>query len=271
MHVVDAYQLIDNAVANPALYNLTNVASPVWSGNFTGASSGTLAATSTAAQDQYLFWDQLHPTEAGHQAIADLAEQQLSGSPVLLAEDTTANQPAAVEGQPYTGPVSGLQQQYVSVTTDSLNVVATTPNGFIHPGSGEAAIAVSRGTNVLDGGTGSNFLTGGSGTDTFFIDDRGATAPIWSTVNNFHAGDAVTIFGITPDAFTLAWADGQGAPGATGLTLNATAPSVPAASVTLAGFTTNDLTDGRLTVSFGTTAASGGVAGSSYMYIHDNS
>ena len=271
VHVIDAYKLIDSAVANPALYNLTNVTSPVWSGNYTSASSGTLATTSAAAQDQYLFWDQLHPTEAGHQAIAASAEQLLTGSPALVAEDTTNKQPLPVEGQPYTGPVSGLQQQYISVTADSLNIAATTPNWFIHTGSGEDAIAVSSGTNVLDGGTGSNFLTGGSGTDTFFIDDRGATAPIWSTVANFHKGDAATIFGVTPSAFTLAWADGQGATGAMGLTLHATASGTPTASLTLSGFTTADLSNGRLTVSSGTTAASGGVAGSPYLYIHDNS
>ncbi len=78
--VIDAYQLVDAAVATPAAYGLTNVTSPVWSGNYTSGSSGTLAATSSAVQDQYLFWDHLHPTETGHQAIATLAEQQLSGS-----------------------------------------------------------------------------------------------------------------------------------------------------------------------------------------------
>ena len=269
--VVDAYQLINSAVADPSLYGLTNVTSPVWSGNYTSASSGTLAATSTAAQNQYLFWDTLHPTETGHQNIADLAEQQLSGSPVLVAENTTTKQPVTVAGQPYTGPVGGLQQQYINVGTDNLNITATTPNWFIHTGGGEDAIAVSGGTNVLDGGTGSNFLTGGSGTDTFFVDDRGATADVWSTVVNFHKGDAATIFGVTPDAFTLTWADGQGASSATGLTLHATAPKVPTASLTLAGLTSADLTNGRLTTSFGTTAASGGVAGSPYLYIHDNS
>ena len=54
---------------------------------------------------------------------------------------------------------------------------------------------------MLDGGDGSNFLTGGklgSGTDTFFLDARNASANIWSTVSNFHAGDAVTLFGFTP-------------------------------------------------------------------------
>jgi phospholipase/lecithinase/hemolysin len=78
IHVIDAYSLIDKTVADPAAYGLTNVTSPVWSGSFTSASSGTLAATTTAAQNQYLFFDKLHPTEAGHLATAAAAEQQLS-------------------------------------------------------------------------------------------------------------------------------------------------------------------------------------------------
>jgi hypothetical protein len=43
---------------------------------------------------------------------------------------------------------------------------------------------------------------------------------------------------------------------------------VPTASLTLVGFTSTDLTNGRLAVSYGTTAASGGVPGSTYMYVH---
>jgi phospholipase/lecithinase/hemolysin len=265
VHVIDTYQLIDDAVANPAAYGLTNVTSPVWTGNFTSASSGTLATSNVAAQDQFLFWDSLHPTETGHQAIADLAEEQLSGTPVLAVEDTTTDQPVTASGTPYTGPVSGLEQQYINITTDSLNITATTPNWFVHSGGGEDAIAVASGTNVLDGGTGSNFLTGGSGTDTFFVDDRGPTADIWSTVNGFHAGDAATIWGVTPQDFALSWVDGQGATGYSGLTLHATASGQPTASLTLAGYTSADLSDGRLSVSFGT------VGGSNYMYVHGNS
>src|ERR1044071_2926371 len=124
------------------------------------------------------------------------------------------------------------------------------------------AIAVTSGTNVLDGGTGSNFLVGGSGTDTFFVDDRGASADIWSTVVGFHAGDAATIWGVTPQDFSLDWADGQGAAGYTGLTLHATAAGKPTASLTLAGYTQADLNNGRLSVLFGTDSASG----STYMY-----
>ena len=185
--------------------------------------------------------------------------------PPLSVEDTTLNQALTPSTQAYTGPVAGLQYQYINTGTDSLNISAATPNWFIHSGSGNDAIAVSSGTNVLDGGTGSNFLTGGSGADTFFVDDRGPGADIRSTVNNFHAGDAATIWGITPQDYSLDWADGQGAAGYAGLTLHAMAPGAPTASLTLVGFTKSDLSDGRLSVSFGSSN------GSSYMYVHDNS
>ncbi len=106
---------------------------------------------------------------------------------VLGAFDTTTNTAMVAIGDPYPGPVAGLQHQYINTTSDNINLTASSPNWFIHSGSGEDAIAANSGTNVLDGGTGSNFLTGGSGTDTFFVDNRGATADIWSTVVGFHA------------------------------------------------------------------------------------
>ena len=81
--------------------------------------------------------------------------------------DTTTNQPVAIAAQQYSGPVSDVQEQFVDVILDNLNISVSTPNWFIHSGNGNDALAVSSGTNVLDGGTGSNFLTGGSGTDTF--------------------------------------------------------------------------------------------------------
>jgi plastocyanin len=186
--------------------------------------------------------------------------------------DTTTGVATTSAGTAYSGPVVGLQNEYITVTTDSLAITAITPNTFIHTGSGDDAIDVSHvsGTNVLDGSTGSNFLVGGAGFDTFFVDDRSPSSAIWSTVSNFHSGDAATIFGITQSDFSLQWVDGQGANGYTGLTLHVTAAGVPTASLTLAGFTTADLTDGRLSVSFGSTAAFDGVAGSTYMNVHAN-
>lgn len=183
----------------------------------------------------------------------------------LTIFDTTIHQSIAATAESYAGQANGLQEQYISITTDSLTITASTPNWFVYSGSGTDAIAVNSGTNVLDGGTGSDFLTGGTGTDTFFVDDRSATADIWSTVVGFHAGDAATVWGVTAQDFNLAWVSGQGATGWTGLTLHAAEAGRPNASLTLAGFTSADLNDGRLSVSCG---ASGG---SAYIYVRANS
>jgi hypothetical protein len=184
--------------------------------------------------------------------------------------DTTIGQPSSMTGQAYSGPVSGLTSQFITATTDSVNVSVSTPGWFIHTGSGDDAIAVSTGTNVLDGSTGSNFLTGGTGDDTFFIDDRSPPSDIWGTCNDFHSGDGATVWGVTPSDFTLSWVNGQGAGGYTGLTLHATAPGAPTASLTLVGYSSADLTNGKLTVSFGATTTTDGVPGSSYMHIQAN-
>jgi serralysin len=172
----------------------------------------------------------------------------------------------------YTGPVKGIEWQYITATTNSLAITAKSPNSFIHTGSGTDAIDVSKvnGTNVLDGSTGSNFLVGGSGFDTFFVDDRGPTADVFSTVVGFHSGDNATVFGVTPTDFTLNILDGQGAVGFTGVDFGFSAPGKANANLVLTGFTKADLSNGRLTTSFGTTAAVGGVPGSTFMLIHAN-
>jgi phospholipase/lecithinase/hemolysin len=77
IHLIDAFGLIDNAVAHPAAYGLTNVTTPVWTGNFENPFSGHLNAHGAAAQDKYLFFDHLHPTETGHLALAALAVASL--------------------------------------------------------------------------------------------------------------------------------------------------------------------------------------------------
>ena len=187
----------------------------------------------------------------------------------ITVTDTTSNQSYAANGTLYRGPVAGLQDQIIMATADNINVSAMAPNVFIHTGSGNDAINVStaNGSNVLDGGTGSNFLVGGTGADTFYVDDRGATADIWSTIKNFHSGDNATIWGLTPSDFKIVTLDGQGAVGATGLTWQITAAGQHNANLTLAGFTSADLTDGKLSVSFGTSPNTPGLPGSPYMLI----
>ena len=192
------------------------------------------------------------------------------GNANFLIDDTTTGATTRSAGTPYSGPVAGLAFQYENTTSDNLNVTAQVPNSFIHTGGGEDAIDVSHvgGTNVLDGSTNSNFLVGGTGagsSDTFFVDDRHPGADIWSTVVNFHPGDAATVFGVTQNGFQTDWENGQGAGGYTGLTLHETAPGVPTASLTLAGYSTADLTNGHLSLSWGTEPD-----GTPYLYIHAN-
>jgi phospholipase/lecithinase/hemolysin len=76
---VDTYGLLDTAIANPGAYGFTNVTQPVWTGNLTNSGSGTLAATG-AAQSGYLFFDDLHPTAAGHSLLAADVTQTLTGT-----------------------------------------------------------------------------------------------------------------------------------------------------------------------------------------------
>jgi Ca2+-binding RTX toxin-like protein len=197
----------------------------------------------------------------------DIGDDDPAARAGFASDDMDARTAAPGLPHAYTGPVIGLQHEYIGITGDRLNIGVSNDDWFIHSGSGDDAITAHGGTNVLDGGTGSNFLTGGTGRDTFFVDDRSATADIWSTVVNFHAGDDATVWGLTPQDFDIAWSNNEGATGFTGLTLHATAAGKPTASLTLAGFTTDDMSNGRLSVTFGHDAASG----SSFMNVHSNS
>lgn len=72
IHLLDSFGLIDQAVAHPLQFGLTNVTKPVWTGDYVNPLSGHLNAAG-AAQNKYLFFDHLHPTETGHLALAGLA------------------------------------------------------------------------------------------------------------------------------------------------------------------------------------------------------
>ena len=146
------------------------------------------------------------------------------------------------------------------------------PNEFLRSGSGMDALNVSlaNGNNVLDGSTGSNFLTGGTGNDTFYIDNRNPTAPVFSTIVNFHPGDNATVWGVNATDFTMLVLDNEGAAGFTGVDLIFTAPGHIDTSFVLAGYTSADLANGRLSQSFGTTPDLPGLPGSQYLTIHAN-
>jgi phospholipase/lecithinase/hemolysin len=80
VHLVidNAFGLIDDAVANPGSFGLTNVTTPVYSGSASTFTPGDLATTVVATQDTYLYFDKEHPTETGEAGLATLAQMALS-------------------------------------------------------------------------------------------------------------------------------------------------------------------------------------------------
>jgi phospholipase/lecithinase/hemolysin len=76
LHLIDSYALVHEAVADPVLFGLTNV---------TDACLPPGSLTPCATPDQYLFWDDTHPTETGHLALAEAALVPEPSSLALLA------------------------------------------------------------------------------------------------------------------------------------------------------------------------------------------
>lgn len=141
----------------------------------------------------------------------------------FLFVDETTGVSGQVQGSVYTGPVVGLEAQYIYQGSDKM-VFSAPPGSFIVGGPSGDAIAVTGGGSVIDGGGGSNWLVGGtdlSDPDTFFLgpleDEPDQTT--WSTITNFHLGDDLTMWGYNPHDWIYNWVPDMGAQGATGLTL----------------------------------------------------
>jgi hypothetical protein len=232
-----------------------------------GVTSETTGFTLAVSDPLYI-----SPATDNKTTVIETASNSGQTSGNFQVNDETTGQSSFNNGEAYSGPVSGLTNDIILVTSDNVNVTAQIPNVFIKTGSGEDAIDVSKanGNNILDGSTGSNFLTGGTGNDTFYLDDRNATQPIWSTIVNFHSGDNATIWGITQADFTLNWVDNEGASNAKGLTGTLNGAGTSTCEITLAGLTTANLSDGTLSISYGKTADMPNLPGSYYMLIHAN-
>jgi len=76
---VDVNTLFANAINNPAQFGFTNVTDPCFNG-----------ITVCNSPNQYLFWDEIHPTTATHQFIADLAYNSLNSDPSQSVPEPTA-------------------------------------------------------------------------------------------------------------------------------------------------------------------------------------
>lgn len=80
LDMLDTYSLLDGAIADPALYGLSDVTDPCLTGavNYGG---GTVCSD----PGQYLFWDGEHPTAATHGLIAAAAENLVVPEPAPVS------------------------------------------------------------------------------------------------------------------------------------------------------------------------------------------
>jgi phospholipase/lecithinase/hemolysin len=220
VNILPLFSLTEQAVANPAQFNLTNVTDPAWTGNLTDPTSGTVAAN----PDTHLFWDGIHPTNTVHQVIAADANSLattgtlLNPTPVVQMTDVTAGQASTQFGTVATVPGVAADAQFLYPGFDSVAVRSDTPNSFLQGGPADDALQVTSGNNLLDGGSGSSFLVGGSGADTFQVYTE--SVPTWSTVVNFHAGDVVRMFGFHAGLSTQTFTVSDGVGGYQGYTLH---------------------------------------------------
>jgi len=69
----DEFALLHEVVGDPGAFGLTNVTDPCFDG-----------VTVCQNPDQYLFWDDLHPTARGHQILADFIQRAVVPEPATL-------------------------------------------------------------------------------------------------------------------------------------------------------------------------------------------
>jgi phospholipase/lecithinase/hemolysin len=135
---VDAGALIGDAVTNPAAYGFTNV-------------TNQALGLSGIDPEEYLFWDDVHPTTAGHNLLAQNAAEVLFDALGVLAGDLNfdgfvgiddlnvvlGNWNATVTpGNPLFGDASG--DGFVGI--DDLNTVLGNWNAGTPPGDGSTQI-----------------------------------------------------------------------------------------------------------------------------------
>ena len=123
-----------------------------------------------------------------------------------------------VPATPYSGPVTGIDWQYLGSNASRKTITGTSDADFINGLAGDDIIYGAAGNDILDGGVGSNFLSGETGTDIFFTDARDGQVG-WSTIVDFIPGvEQVTIWGFQPGVSRVFWEDNYGAEGYKGAT-----------------------------------------------------
>ena len=180
--VVDTFQFTEALFADPHAFGFVNPLTVPW--------VNLLAAHSTQfAPNEVAFFDQIHPTTAGHGAIAAFADAVLTSDHVQFLDGTQTT----VHAQDGDNFIFATNDLLHPVSNDNYTIYggsgrdlifAGSGNVTVHGGSGSDLIAAGSGNATLDAGdgtdvlatnsTGTNVLTGGRGEDALIV-NRGGT------------------------------------------------------------------------------------------------
>jgi len=178
--------------------------------------------------------------------------------------DQTTQQVFLAEGIAYSGPggpgtLTQISQQFVDITTDNLNITSDGPRTFIHSGAGDDVLQATplsssnQGSgHIFNAAGGSNVLIGNDGVNGFkdiLMADADPTKSVTNLFQGFESGDDIVVRGLTLQDFTYSATDNAAR---TQLQITATQIANPAieTSIMVSGFTTQDLSNGKLIMGF---------------------
>jgi phospholipase/lecithinase/hemolysin len=80
---MDVYSMMQSAVQEPTKFGLKNANTPCYTGGYKGSADKSKICDNP---DDFLFWDVVHPTFAGHNVLANLAFAQLEDAGLVKVE-----------------------------------------------------------------------------------------------------------------------------------------------------------------------------------------
>ncbi|WP_246037216.1 autotransporter domain-containing protein [Thermomonas fusca] len=107
---LDTYHFLQEVVANPAAFGLTNVTGTACSTAVQGGNSLFCSPPSTVpgGANSYLFADGVHPTAAAHEAVADFAISVIDGPRLISLLPQSATTTGRARAQMVDGVASGM-------------------------------------------------------------------------------------------------------------------------------------------------------------------
>jgi Ca2+-binding RTX toxin-like protein len=152
-------------------------------------------------------------------------------------------------GDPYPGPLAGIQTQYLDFSPDNLSMTALTAGVYMNSGSGDDTLMAFAGRNYLDAGAGNNLLIGASGQDSFEV--AAGSGSVTDMFQNFHASDDILVTGLTAADFRLGVSTMTGMFGhALDITATSIHPGGPSATLIIPGYSAADVATDRLAITF---------------------